>query len=235
MKYSLFIVLLSVLFSCKQAQTSNEKQTHIQKPDVPYSEYISGVMEKRLSYEKQYVNANPQEKKELIVSARKYLLHTLTKDIFAYWYGTQWDFNGTTRTPGEGSIACGYFVTNVLSDVGFKIPRVKWAQSASEVFIVQLANEELKRSSNASMKKVRSYLKKAGEGLYLVGLDSHVGFVYVQGDQMKFIHSNYYSPTNGVSMEELETHNPLNDSSYRVFGKLLSDQMVERWILGVDY
>lgn len=35
----------------------------------------------------------------------------ITQKVFPYWYGTKWDFNGTTEMPQEGSIACGYFVT----------------------------------------------------------------------------------------------------------------------------
>ncbi len=35
----------------------------------------------------------------------------LDKDMPAYWDDTTWDFYGMSRIPGEGEIACGYFVT----------------------------------------------------------------------------------------------------------------------------
>ena len=57
---------------------------------------------------------NKNEKKKLCCE-------TIHNGIPGYWIGTVWDFNGVTRTPKQGAIACGYFVTNVLTDLGFKI------------------------------------------------------------------------------------------------------------------
>ncbi len=158
----------------------------------------------------------------------------ITTDIFNCWYGTPWDFNGQTRTPQQGSIACGYFVTGVLYDAGLNIPRVNWAQQASEVFITKMSND-IKRFSNVSVEEVKLYLKKKGNGLYIVGLDKHVGFVFVKGEEIKFVHSNYYQRDIGVMSEELDSENPLKDSNYRVIGKIIDDAMVENWILNLKY
>jgi hypothetical protein len=120
-------------------------------------------------------------------------------------------------------------------DVGFQIPRVKWAQSASEVFIQKLAPKNLKRFTDSPLSEVKKYLFTAGDGLYLVGLDTHVGFVLVEGKSISFIHSNYYYPEVGVMKEAISTKNPLNDSHYRVFGKLLTDEMVVNWLEDAAY
>lgn len=52
---------------------------------------------------------------------QKYFFRYINNDVPYYWQGTPWTFNGTTNTPQKGSIACGYFVTNVLMNYGFKI------------------------------------------------------------------------------------------------------------------
>ena len=150
----------------------------------------------------------------------------MAKDIFPYWYGTQWDFNGTKRTPKKGKISCGYFVTNLLTDVGFTIPRIKWAQSASEVFIKKLAYNKVKRFSNASITKVEQHLIDSGNGLYVVGLDSYTGFIYVEDTSVRFIHADYYESEIGVVSEKLDSHSSIKNSSYRVIDKLMSDAMV---------
>tara|TARA_R110002096_G_scaffold229955_1_gene419580 strand:- start:820 stop:1359 length:540 start_codon:yes stop_codon:yes gene_type:complete len=155
-----------------------------------YTETVESISAKRAQYQAQYTSADSTTKDSLIKSARAYLLKTVSEDVFPQWYGTPWDFNGTTRTPRQGQIACGYFVNNVITDLGFKIPRVKWSQSASEVFIKKLAPNNIKRFSNTPIKNVKSYLHKSGDGLYVVGLDIHVGFILVKGNSIKFIHSS---------------------------------------------
>ena len=170
----------------------------------------------------------------IISIARDYLINTMTKEVFPCWYGTKWDFNGTTRTPQKGKISCGYFVTNILTDVGFNIPRVKWAQSASEVFIKKLSFGNIDRFSNKSISTIEKYLRKSGNGLYIVGLDCHTGFVFVDNDEIRFIHADYYEPEIGVVSEKIDSHSPIADSKYRVFGKLMSDEMVLNWILNIE-
>ncbi len=200
-----------------------------------YPEILENIAIKRTEYQTQYHSADSITKNSLIKSARAYLLKTVSNEVFPMWHGTPWDFNGTTRTPRKGKIACGYFVNNVITDLGFNIPRVKWSQSASEVFIKKLAPNNIKRFSNKPIEDIKSYLHKSGDGLYVVGLDIHVGFILVKGNSIKFIHSSYYQPDIGVLEEDLIAGNPIGDSDYRVIGKLLSDEMMVNWIKGIGY
>ncbi len=219
MKPLLQFILLLFISSC-QGQTKSKD----------YKAVLKEIEAKKSAFQTSYSNANETSKAKIIEETRTYLTKVIVKDIFKQWYGTKWDFNGTTRTPQKGEIACGYFVTTVLVDVGFKIPRIKWAQSASEVFIKKLAPNNLKRFTDRPISEVKKYLFAAGDGLYLVGLDNHVGFVLVDGKSISFIHSNYYYPEVGVMKEDISTKNPLKDSHYRIFGKLLTDEMVINWL-----
>ena len=102
----------------------------------------------------------------------------LTNKIFPYWYGTDWNFNGTSQKPNEGSIACGYFVTTTLRDIGVDINRVKLAQCASEEMIKKLVSEDnIYRFSNKNIQEFEKTLKEKGNGIYVVGLDHHTGFL----------------------------------------------------------
>lgn len=196
-----------------------------------YADFIEEIVIQRDSFKESYITSSSSEKKEIVKNAREYLISKMTTELFPYWYGTQWDFNGTTRTPQNGKIACGYFITNILTDVGFNIPRVKWAQSASEVFIKKLSYGEIQRFSNKPITTIEQHLLKSGDGLYLVGLDSHTGFIYVHNNQVRFIHADYYEPEIGVVSEAIYSHSPIKDSNYRVIGKLMSDKMIISWIL----
>ena len=76
------------------------------------------------------------------------------------------------------------------------------------------SKKDLKRFSNCPISEVERYLLKAGEGIYLVGLDNHVGFISVKDSTINFIHSNYYYPEIGVMSESITSENPLHDSRY---------------------
>lgn len=206
--------------------------TRIEK--VEYAVLLKKIIEQRDTFKKEYDEANLSKKKIIVNNARNYLTTSMANDIFPYWYGTEWDFNGMTRTPNNGKIACGYFITNTLTDVGFNIPRIGWAQSASEKFIKKLS-PSIKKFSNKTISKVKEYLLKSGDGLYIVGLDMHTGFIFVQNGKVNFIHSNYYYPEIGVMSEDIKTINPLSDSKYRIIGKLMSDVMVINWINNSRY
>ena len=156
-KILIILLLLFSLLSYSQLEKTN------------YSTVVQEILAKKNNFAKLYDNSDSAGKDSIIINARKYLLGRITDEIFPYWYGTKWDFNGTTRIPKQGKIACGYFITNVLVDVGFNIPRVRWAQSASEVFIRKLTPNNIKRFSNKPISEVESYLIKTGDGLYLVG------------------------------------------------------------------
>jgi len=193
-----------------------------------YKLLLESIQIEKSKYLKMYkANTNKTEQLEKV---RGYLINTITNEIFVEWYNTPWDFNGTTRFPKQGKIACGYFVTHTLTDLGFNIPRVKWAQSASEVFISKLANKDIRRFSFAPIDQIEAYFIKEGNGLYLVGLDQHTGFVVVKDNEINFIHASYYQPEIGVLSEDLKGENPLSHSNYIVVGKMFNDAKVLNWI-----
>lgn len=200
-----------------------------------YSILKSNTEQKRIYFESEYLKVNGKNKMRdsVIIKVQKFLLKDVN-NFFQAWSGTQWDFNGTSKIPKQGKIACGYFVTTVLQDMGFKIPRIKWSQMASETMIKEMTTD-IKRFHKAPMSDIINYITDKGEGLYVVGLDSHVGFIYFYNKKMSFVHSNYYYPKKGVMSEPLIGRNPLNDSKYRVIGKIFDNNMLIKWIEGKSF
>ena len=233
MKFSLILFVSLLLVSCLVQSAETDLTSDVVLNET-YPELIAQVKKKQTEIKAAYLKADSTERDSIIVVAQDYLLKTITTDFFNHWYGTEWDFNGTTRTPREGKIACGYFITTVLSDAGFKIPRVYWAQQASEYYIKRMTSD-IKRYSNVSIEKVMTYFQGREDGLYVVGLDSHVGFVYKRGKKLQFVHASYYNPKEGVKSENLDSKNPLSESEYRVIGRILDKEMVRRWILEEEW
>jgi len=176
---------------------------------------------------------NFDQKLNVINDAREYLTESVYHEIFPYWYGTGWDFNGTTETPGRGKIACGYFVSTVLRDAGLKVQRALMAQQASENIVLSLTTEtHIKRFRNVNITDFVQEVQNWGPGLYVVGLDIHTGFILnVEGD-IYFIHSSYIDPYAVVKERALESR-ILSGSKYRVLGKLSADdQLIMKWLKG---
>lgn len=203
--------------------------------EVPYQDIIQNIQLSRERIHLSYAYSDSAQICHLIDSTRNSIFSYLTDSIIPYWYGTQWSFEGMTRTPQQGSIACGYFVNTVLLDAGFNIPRIRWSQLASETEISKLCGSNVKRFWNTPMAEVEQFLKNSGNGIYMVGLDMHVGFIVVRNSNISFIHSNYYSPSEGVMSQSIFQESPLTYSKYRVIGKLLSNQMIINWITNKEY
>jgi hypothetical protein len=170
-------------------------------------------------------NALPALKKQTLFTK------AVAETIMPGWIGTTWDFNGTTETPQQGSIACGYFVTTVLRDAGVPLARVKLAQCASEQMIQALVQAKyIRHYSNVDIKFFTDAVVKDGYGLYIVGLDNHTGFIYNDGTDIYFIHSTFVG-TRNVQKEIAGNSWVLKQSKYKVLGKISADEkLLQRWI-----
>jgi hypothetical protein len=175
---------------------------------------------------------NPKCDKDSVVRcAQQFLFTTMTSKVFPCWYGTKWDYNGTTETPQKGKIACGYFVTTTMRDLGFRVPRVRWAQLPSETMIREMTEPaNIRRYRLVSINHIQDQVAEWGSGLYVVGMDNHTGFIVNEGGNCRFIHSYYWNVSRGVTSERLDSNNPLSTSKYRVIGKVLTDDMVKKWL-----
>jgi hypothetical protein len=146
------------------------------------------------------------------------LINYITDSLLTCWYGTPWDFNGTTEQPGKGKIACGYFVTTVLRDAGLSLDRVKLAQCASKK-LIETTCSQVVTYWNKPLENFVVQVKKEGFGLYIAGLDNHTGFVLNDGEDVYFIHAGVYPPKCALKEKAIES-NTLRNSKCRVLGKV---------------
>lgn len=197
MKYILLLVFL-IIIGCKK---SDNKVT-VENPEIekiPYKAFLVSLHKK-----------TKEEKKN-------YLFRFINYDVPNYWMGTPWLFNGTSREPQKGSIACGYFVTNTLTDFGFDINRTYLAQQASSVMIKKLCSDIKYFSKRQDLEKY--ILSKDKNQLYIVGLDFHTGFITRENKDTYFIHSSYIK-NKGVVKESTQTSQALSASKTFMIGTL---------------
>ncbi|MES2618940.1 MAG: hypothetical protein V4613_13770 [Bacteroidota bacterium] len=157
----------------------------------------------------------------------------LVNDIFPYWYGTTWDFNGYTAIPQQGAIACGYFVSTTLLHNGVKLNRYKMAQKSSMDGALMLEPKDslyIKRSSRDIF--LSEFKKTHKNGLYMVGLSNHVGYLYKQDNAVYFIHSSYVTPV-AVVIEDAATSVALGYSTIFVVADITyNEELMQKWLNG---
>lgn len=197
---------------------------------IRYPVILENIQSKRHELLELYEQAKTVEEKEKIIDqATKYLNEILANKVFPAWYGTPWSFNGNAEYPLQGTIACGSFVENALKHAGFVIDS-RMSSQPSEYIIKNICDDcKIERFSDVSIASFNDGVKIMGEGIYIVGLDSHVGFLSILNGRYRFVHSHGYL----CVLSEIPSLSPvLRMSKYRVVGKLFNDEMIEKWLYG---
>lgn len=178
-----------------------------------------------------FKNASGVAEEDAILFESRKLLESILPEMMRCWLGTPWDFNGTCSTPGSGDIACGYFVTTIMRDAGFSLHRSKLAQQPSQTILrAFVPRDEMEIRSEMEYTKFCDMLIGMPAGIYIVGLDKHVGFVVHDGQQLRFLHSSGSDPWCVVD-ESTDEASALQKSSYRVVGNITAQsKTLKKWL-----
>lgn len=193
-----------------EIESVRETESDTNKNQIPDLQKLS-IVNKSVAYEtiKQEIETqrNQMGAKNLqIDSIRKIFEESLVNKIIPFWEGTEWSFEGHTSKPKSGKIACGYFVSTTLRDIGLNLNRYKLAQQSpiNEARSLSLDTEikEISEQSKAdNILAIKKYLK---EGIHFIGFDeSHVGYILKKEGELYLIHSNYIHAV-GVEIEHIE-------------------------------
>lgn len=212
MKYTFYLMSLLIaifVFSCESSKIAKKNLK-------PYPDFLKEIKTKKAD-----LSNNPLDQ------AKELLFEIINEKMPEYWSGTGWDFNGVSRIPGEGDIACGFFVTTLLVDAGFEIERVYLAQQPSSVMIKQLTKNI---KNTGSFETLKDYILKAADhSVFIIGLDFHTGFITRDGDKIYFIHSNYIK-RKGVTKEQIEFSSALKASKSFMIGSLTdNEELLKKW------
>lgn len=229
----LVFVLLSALFSGSESKAKMKNSLDPKLNLQNYKLLVAEIEEKRGNLVKLYAKSTSgAHKKRIIQEAKTLITNAVACELPLYWYGTPWNFHGTTELPQQGNIACGYFVSTILRDTGFDVERISLAQQASENIIKSLTDEQyIERFSNTPIEDFVDAVKALGIGIYIVGLDMHTGLLFNNGENVYFIHASYIQPKCVVWEEALQSY-ILKASKYRIIGYISADdRLIIKWLL----
>lgn len=222
----------SLLFGLAIAALTNGQSLGSATDGTRYRTLKSRILDEKEKLVVRYTRTSDSSARSGIDAEAAERLRTwLVDSILPTWLGTTWGYNGTTQTPGLGQIACGYFVTTCLRDVGFDLPRVRLSQQPAETIIGTFVQQSLRRRwSNAPIDQFVRDVSGMGQGVYLVGLDYHIGFLIVDTGVVAFWHASYLPPSMVIGEDALQSP-ILRASRYRVVGRIIPNAMlIRRWL-----
>lgn len=163
---------------------------------IPYLSLKQNILSLRSEAKSQHISED---------SLSALITDLLLIKIIPYWLGTPWSFEGHTSVPRSGEIACGYFVSTTLKDVGFNLDRYKFAQQLPihEAKTLALGKPLVEINSNSTNERIAILRNTLKEGIYFIGFDqNHVGYIQKKNEDLFVIHSNYIG-AEGVVIERI--------------------------------
>ncbi len=239
MKFIHTILFLSLLVSCQQNAKveTNKKASENITPIKSLKEFIN-FYDSDLSYDSIKISVNKHRlglnaDSISIDSVGQVFYNSLLKRIIPFWDGTAWSFDGHTSIPGKGEIACGYFVSTTLQDVGININRYKLAQQNPKNEALTLAQDSplhviQEESIKENIEKIKT---KIPEGIHFIGLgENHVGYLLKLEEELYLIHSNYISG-NGVEIESIEESQVFSfHNTFYIIELSSNKQFLQSWL-----
>lgn len=206
----------------------------IKQKQKNYDEIKASIEKDRLEFKRQIDAATTAaEKNTIVVKAQKYLAKALIAEVAPAWYGTYHDYNGAVNKPGgrdtvKESIACGYFVGTVLAHMGFRLDRKDLGRQNSP-WLIRSVSHPIKTETywRESHYKVVEDIIEEGPGVYVVGMDKHVGFIVYDGSKTAFLHSYKH-----VRSQRMSERSLFSISRWVMVGKTFGFKMTADWIHG---
>jgi hypothetical protein len=158
----------------------------------------------------------------------------LLNEIIPYWYGTHWSFDGHSAEPKKGEIACGYFLSTTLCDMGLNMNKYKFAQQTPENEAKTFAFNQnvLVLEHHTRAEHINALQKNTKEGIYFIGFgDKHVGFLLKRKNNLFLIHSKYENAF-GVCIEKPSESNMFSGYSKLYLSPISTNKkLLHKWLL----
>jgi hypothetical protein len=205
-----------------------------------YGKFLEQVTARQRDLGARYAAARgPRARAEIREQARRFVVDTLVSQIFPAWMGmpSAGGLQATASLPHQPGmyISCSYFLTAALQNAGLVLEsRARFAQAPAAWIQRALLppGEPIRRYGKLAPEDLERRLAELGDGLYVIGLNIHVGFVVVKGGRAWFVHSSYTPPGTVVNEPVVSSMAiALSQSKgYWVSPLFRDDRLVELWL-----
>ncbi|MBN2576634.1 MAG: hypothetical protein JXP73_18865 [Deltaproteobacteria bacterium] len=173
--------------------------------------------------------------------ARRTVLNAVTETIFPAWMATPWGLgpDSTALRPHQPGmvVGCSYFVTGVLLNAGLRLSsRARFAQAPSLLMQRALTPDarDLHRYPGLRLDVLTRRLLALGDGVYIVGLNIHTGFLVIKAGTVRVVHASYAPPQQVVdeALGESAVIALSRRRGYVVTPIFKDDRLVDYWLSG---
>ncbi len=182
---------------------------------------------------------------EVLRRAGDLAFRSIVDELAPLWLGMPWGLgkNSTAPRPHQPGmvVGCSYFVTAIAQGAGLRLDnRFRFAQAPALTIQRALARSRgaIHRYLSLPGDRLAHEIAALGDGLYLIGLDVHVGFVVVDRGQVRLLHASY---TGGRQVTDEPLADAIAIANSREEGYFVSplfvrsadnDDLIERWLVG---
>lgn len=213
--------------------------------DAGWDRAVAGLAQRRTALAKAWREAPDPAARALVRELASRVLVTALRDELAPpWLGMPWgmgrDSTATRPYQPDHTISCSYFVGALLQGAGWKLhDRFALGQAAALVIQKSLSPGKVYRYYSIPPAELAGKIAALGDGVYLIGLDIHVGLVVVRGGEVRFVHASY-TGDRVVTDEPLAAAQAIASSQPKGYfvSPLVTvtghddDWLVERWLAG---
>jgi hypothetical protein len=195
----LFITLLAIPLRAR-AQSGHRSDASLAQSDATDSgDYVAQqemIEAKRADLAREYRGAEDEATRAAVLDrASQYLAVSISRDLLPRWLAMPWGqgANSVAQRPDASgkTVNCGSFVIAVLEGAGFRVPhRHRLAQAPALRILEAVGAEATIVRWRGSVPALERQLRRWGDGVYLIGLASHIGFVVVSRDTVSLVHAS---------------------------------------------
>jgi hypothetical protein len=200
--------------------------------DENYEKTLSFARQRHYILSQQYTSPVSENTSFLIErEAMRFFSQFLYDSLSPYWLGTTFSKTGKSEIPGKGVISPENFVLQLLKDMGVDMridPELIYKPGDLIEFL--LFNRNISHYYGTPMASFIQDVKDKSDGLYLLALDEHIGFLNVEGENLSFLHVAPKKPF-CVVIEDAEKSKLIAQSKDRWLG-LISDaeEFIRHWL-----
>ncbi|MCP4680362.1 MAG: hypothetical protein GY854_33725 [Deltaproteobacteria bacterium] len=221
------------------------QQADVDKQKDAYVALLEKIEDKRSSLYTRFKKAKGFDAKNKVrQEAQSFVVRAIVEDIIPKWLGMPWTLavikdglkpNAAYPFEKGRGISCSWFMVSVLRSVGLRfVNKRDFADTISIHFQYAMSprKKDIHRYFNTSPDHLEEKLKKLDNGLYVIGLNCHIGFLHITDGRVNFLHSSYTSPQQ-VVIEPLAKSEAivLSESAGYVVSPLFQDtRLVDYWL-----
>jgi hypothetical protein len=204
-----------------------------------FDDSVARIETERRRLSAQYQKAPPRARPAILREARAFVVAAIIDDLLPAWMGTPWGLGAqsdASRPHQTGKVVgCSYFVTAILQNAGLELESRRRFAQAPSLWIERALlpyGGQVHRFGSIPAADLRKRVAALGEGLYIVGLDYHVGFLVVEGAEVRIVHASFFPPQAVVS-EPVEASAAIEGSrpkGYWVSPLFRDDRLVDLWL-----